>query len=213
MDVMRSAAHKVTEVVFPGIKISYGHKFSRKSEEVLSSLPLQMCLYFNVNYSPLWILVRIGCLIYKFYDLSQLYQILLTTIIVLMIVVEISRLYLGYVGNLTEKVPELAVYLLLIIVWLTSDHFNSCKLREFKKLFPSFLRLLPRIFFSPESAPTFERGGFAITGPGLITDSPLDTTSDLTKTAQNVTMHIDSASPIDVTDDFLHGHSGYTIGP
>lgn len=34
-------------------------------EEVMSSLPLQMCLYFNVNYSALWILIRIGCLIYK----------------------------------------------------------------------------------------------------------------------------------------------------
>ncbi|GIY30262.1 transmembrane protein 17B [Caerostris extrusa] len=70
MDAMRSAAHKVTEVVFPGMKISYSHKFSRKSEEVLSSLPLQMCLYFNVNYSPLWILVRIGCLIYKVPELA-----------------------------------------------------------------------------------------------------------------------------------------------
>ncbi|GFY62504.1 transmembrane protein 17 [Trichonephila inaurata madagascariensis] len=115
MDTVKSAARKVSEVVFPGMKLSYGHKFSIKSEEVLSSLPLQMCLYFNVNYSFLWILIRIGCLVYKFHDLSQLYQILLTTVIFVMVVVEISRLYLGYVGNLTEKVPELAGFWLLTL--------------------------------------------------------------------------------------------------
>ncbi|XP_055939365.1 transmembrane protein 17-like [Argiope bruennichi] len=115
MDTVKSAARKVSEVVFPGIKISYKHKFTRKSEEVLSSLPLQMCLYFNANYSPLWILIRTGCLVYKFSDLSQLYQILLTTVIVVMVIVEVSRLYLGYVGNLTEKVPELAGFWLLTL--------------------------------------------------------------------------------------------------
>ncbi|GFT74158.1 transmembrane protein 17 [Nephila pilipes] len=115
MDTVKFAARKVSEVVFPGIKVSYGYKFSRKSEEVLSSLPLQMCLYFNVNYSVLWILIRIGCLIYKFQNLSQMYQILLTTIIFVMIIVELSRLYLGYIGNLTERVPELAGFWLLTL--------------------------------------------------------------------------------------------------
>ncbi|XP_035214527.1 transmembrane protein 17B-like isoform X2 [Stegodyphus dumicola] len=81
----------------------------------MSSLPLQMCLYFNASYSPLWIGIRMGCLIYKFSELSQLYKILLTAVLVVMIVVEMTRLYLGYAGNLTEKVPELAGFWMLTL--------------------------------------------------------------------------------------------------
>ncbi|XP_054718063.1 transmembrane protein 17-like [Uloborus diversus] len=115
MDTVRSAVQRMSEVVFPGIKISYKHQMTRKSEEIMSSLPLQMCLYFNANYSPLWIISRIGCLTYKFSELSQLYRILLTGVVIVMAVVEVARLYLGYKGNLTEKVPELAGFWMLTL--------------------------------------------------------------------------------------------------
>ncbi|GIY77111.1 hypothetical protein CEXT_751241 [Caerostris extrusa] len=64
--------------------------------------------------------------------------------------------------------------------------------------------------FSPENHPTFERGDLAAneetnaTGLGLIPDSHLVTTLDLTTTAQNATMDIDYASPTDINDEFLH---------
>ncbi|GIY39891.1 hypothetical protein CDAR_502981 [Caerostris darwini] len=63
---------------------------------------------------------------------------------------------------------------------------------------------------SPENLPTFERGGLAAneetsaTGPGLIPDSRLTTTLNLTTTAENAIMDIDSASLTDTNDDFLH---------
>lgn len=112
MDSMKTAVRKVSEVVFPGIKSSYQQPMNQR-DQIMSSLPLQMCLYFNVNYSPLWFIIRIGCLIYKFTDLIQLYKILLTAIMIVMFLVEISRLYLGYAGNLQEKVPELAGFWML----------------------------------------------------------------------------------------------------
>uniref|UniRef100_A0A8C3JQ82 Transmembrane protein 17 n=1 Tax=Calidris pygmaea TaxID=425635 RepID=A0A8C3JQ82_9CHAR len=45
--------------------------------------------------------------------LPQHYQFLLVTAFLILSLVEGSRLYLGYVGNLQEKVPELAGFLLL----------------------------------------------------------------------------------------------------
>ncbi|GIY61952.1 hypothetical protein CDAR_201951 [Caerostris darwini] len=64
-------------------------------------------------------------------------------------------------------------------------------------------------FFS-QKPPTFERGDLTAneetpaTGSGLIPVSHLAITLDLTTTAQNATMDIDSASPTDIKDDFLH---------
>lgn len=115
METVKSAVQTVSEVVFPGIKISYVSQITRQSEQVISSLPLQMCLYFNVNYSPFWLLTRIGCLFAKFPTLSQLHSIVLVAVLAIMIPVEAARLYLGYVGNLTEKVPELAGFWMLTL--------------------------------------------------------------------------------------------------
>ncbi|XP_074777478.1 transmembrane protein 17B-like isoform X2 [Athene noctua] len=74
------------------------------AHEVLASLPLQMMLYFNVYYFPVWCLAEGMLLLLKF---------LLVAAFLILSVAEGSRLYLGYVGNLQEKVPELAGFLLL----------------------------------------------------------------------------------------------------
>ncbi|GIY02301.1 hypothetical protein CEXT_663551 [Caerostris extrusa] len=73
-----------------------------------------------------------------------------------------------------------------------------------------------------ENLPTFERGGLAAyeetstTVHGLIPDSRLAATLNLTTTAQNATMDIDSALSTDINDDILHvkphRHFG-SIGP
>ena len=47
-----------------------------------------------------------------------IYQILLATILIAFSGLEISRLYLGYLGNLTEKVPELSGFWLLTLIQL-----------------------------------------------------------------------------------------------
>ncbi|KAM6112031.1 LOW QUALITY PROTEIN: transmembrane protein 17B-like [Pterocles gutturalis] len=82
------------------------------AHEVLASLPLQMLLYFNVYYFPVWFLAEGLMLQLKYHLLPQHYQFLLVAAFLILSLAGL-RLYLGYVGNLQEKVPELAVFLLL----------------------------------------------------------------------------------------------------
>uniref|UniRef100_A0A8B9YZD0 Transmembrane protein 17B n=1 Tax=Buteo japonicus TaxID=224669 RepID=A0A8B9YZD0_9AVES len=83
------------------------------AHEVLASLPLQMMLYFNVYYFPVWCLAEGMMLQLKYHLLLWHYQFLLVTAFLILSLAEGSRLYLGYAGNLQEKVPELAGFLLL----------------------------------------------------------------------------------------------------
>ncbi|XP_009082078.1 PREDICTED: transmembrane protein 17B-like [Acanthisitta chloris] len=83
------------------------------AHEVLSSLPLQVMLYFNVYYFPVWCLTEGMMLQLKYHLLPWHYQFLLVTAFLILSLAEVSRLYLGYMGNLQEKVPELAGFLLL----------------------------------------------------------------------------------------------------
>ncbi|XP_041879976.1 transmembrane protein 17B-like isoform X2 [Corvus kubaryi] len=83
------------------------------AHEVLSSLPLQVMLYFNVYYFPVWCLAEGIMLHLKYHLLPWHYQLLLVTAFLILSLAEGSRLYLGYLGNLQEKVPELAGFLLL----------------------------------------------------------------------------------------------------
>ncbi|XP_013866578.1 transmembrane protein 17A [Austrofundulus limnaeus] len=81
--------------------------------ELVSHLPLQMLLYFNLFYFPCWWFSAVFMLEVKYYYLPGYYQALLITGLVLLTIIEVIRLYLGYVGNLKEKVPELAAFWLL----------------------------------------------------------------------------------------------------
>ncbi|XP_037536153.1 transmembrane protein 17A [Nematolebias whitei] len=93
--------------------------FSREQEdasvvdELVSHLPLQMLLYFNVFYFPCWWFSAVFMLEVKYYYLPGYYQALLITGLVLITIIEVIRLHLGYIGNLKEKVPELAAFWLL----------------------------------------------------------------------------------------------------
>ncbi|XP_016107426.1 transmembrane protein 17A isoform X1 [Sinocyclocheilus grahami] len=86
--------------------------------EVASHLPLQMLLYFNIFYFPFWWISEVLMLHLKFSYLPAYYQCLLVTGMVLISIFEVLRVYLGYVGNLKEKVPELAGF------WLISFLFQ-----------------------------------------------------------------------------------------
>merc|ERR1712154_341981 len=70
----------------------------------------------NVVYFPFWLSVTIMVITIKYHLLNYLYKFVLVTILVAVIIIEIVRLYLGYLGNLTEKVPELAGFWLLTIL-------------------------------------------------------------------------------------------------
>ncbi|XP_044310597.1 transmembrane protein 17 [Varanus komodoensis] len=84
--------------------------------EIVSSLPLQMSLYFNLCFFPCWWLSSVVMLQLKYPVLPDYYKFILVTIIVLTSLIEIIRLYLGYMGNLQEKVPELAGFWLLSLL-------------------------------------------------------------------------------------------------
>uniref|UniRef100_S4RTZ0 Transmembrane protein 17 n=1 Tax=Petromyzon marinus TaxID=7757 RepID=S4RTZ0_PETMA len=75
------------------------------STVVVSSLPLQMSLYFSAFYYPCWVTSEAVMLATKHQYLATHYAVVLTTVLVFMAVIEMSRLYLGYAGNLGEKVP------------------------------------------------------------------------------------------------------------
>ncbi|NWY05342.1 TMM17 protein, partial [Nothoprocta ornata] len=84
--------------------------------EIISSLPLQMSLYFNVYYFPLWWISTVVVLYMKYPALSDYYKFIVVTVIILASLIEVVRLYLGYMGNLQEKVPELAGFWLLSLL-------------------------------------------------------------------------------------------------
>ncbi|XP_075073308.1 transmembrane protein 17 [Mixophyes fleayi] len=84
--------------------------------DIVSSLPLQMSLYFNTFYFPFWWICYVLTLQLKYVLLPDHYKFILVTLLILMSVIELIRLYLGYSGNLQEKVPELAGFWLLSIL-------------------------------------------------------------------------------------------------
>ncbi|CAL8262236.1 unnamed protein product [Boreogadus saida] len=84
-------------------------------QELVSHLPLQMLLYFNVLYFPCWWASAVAMLHLKLCLLPGYYQALLVTGVILLTAIEATRLYLGWVGNLTEQVPELAAFWLLSV--------------------------------------------------------------------------------------------------
>ncbi|NXC39377.1 TMM17 protein, partial [Penelope pileata] len=88
----------------------------RAGNEVVTSLPLQMSLYFNVHFFPFWWLSTVVMLQLKYAVLSDYYKFILVTVMILTSLIEVIRLYLGYTGNLQEKVPELAGFWLLSLL-------------------------------------------------------------------------------------------------
>ncbi|XP_056271752.1 transmembrane protein 17B [Pseudoliparis swirei] len=90
--------------------------FVPHDKRVLSSLHLQMSLYFNMWFFPLWWISETVMLQLKYPALPDYYKFILVTVLILMTLIEAIRLFLGYAGNLQEKVPELAGFWLLSIL-------------------------------------------------------------------------------------------------
>ncbi|XP_020601735.1 transmembrane protein 17-like isoform X2 [Orbicella faveolata] len=89
---------------------------SYTGNEIVSNLALQMSLYFNVYFSPFWYTTCIVMLVAKYSKLDSVYKFITIVIYVAMALVEVARLYLGYAGNLQEKVPQLAGFWILTLV-------------------------------------------------------------------------------------------------
>ncbi|XP_025092218.1 transmembrane protein 17B-like [Pomacea canaliculata] len=115
----RKTMTSVTDVLFPVNKSARDpqkHQILKTGNEYVTNLPLQMLIYFNAFFSPLWLITCIVMLEAKFNFLSDLYRIVLISVYIAYSLVEIIRLYLGYVGNLMERVPELAGFWLLTVL-------------------------------------------------------------------------------------------------
>lgn len=84
--------------------------------EMVSSLALQMSLYFNSYFFPLWWVSCIVMLHLKYSILPDYYKFIVVTVVILITLIEAIRLYLGCMGNFQEKVPELAGFWLLSLL-------------------------------------------------------------------------------------------------
>ncbi|XP_047141882.1 transmembrane protein 17B isoform X1 [Hydra vulgaris] len=116
---MRSVFTSVSDTFFPGSKsiIDGGKEKSiMTGSYVNSSLWLQMSLYFNCYFSPFWLVICLIVLTLKFEKLNPYYQFILAVIYLVMGGLEVLRLFLGYLGNLLEKVPELAGFWLVTVI-------------------------------------------------------------------------------------------------
>lgn len=51
--------------------------------------------------------IMVNAFILQFNDLATIYKFITITVYIIMFLVELSRIYLGYVGNLREKVGVL----------------------------------------------------------------------------------------------------------
>jgi transmembrane protein 17 len=76
----------------------------------LSSLGLQMVLYYNACFSVIFIVVMGSC---AFQKAVQYHRYVPSVAVGLFTLVEPVRLWFGFSGNLREKVPDLATYLLM----------------------------------------------------------------------------------------------------
>ncbi|KHJ47196.1 hypothetical protein D918_02762 [Trichuris suis] len=75
--------------------------------ELASSLPLQMAIYFNAYFAPCWLIAHIYTLVQKYELLDVTHRSIVLALHLLMVVVEMVRLYVGFLGNITENVVRL----------------------------------------------------------------------------------------------------------
>ncbi|XP_051021034.1 transmembrane protein 17 [Acomys russatus] len=115
-DPVRQRLSNLSLTMF-GDSIRTGPESSEATDnEMVSSLPLQMSLYFNSYFFPLWWVSCVTMLHTKYPVLPDYYKFIVITVVILVTLIEAIRLYLGCLGNLQEKVPELAGFWLLSLL-------------------------------------------------------------------------------------------------
>ncbi|XP_076388535.1 transmembrane protein 17B isoform X2 [Megachile rotundata] len=67
-----------------------------------------MVLYVNLWLFPAWLLIVIVNLDAKYNNLTSIYKLITVMVFSISSISEVLKLYLGYVGNLSGKIPELA---------------------------------------------------------------------------------------------------------
>ena len=70
----------------------------------LQLLPLpQVVLYLNVVYFPCWLSVTLMVTAVKYQYLNYLYKFVLVTVLAAATIIEVVRLYLGYLGETFDQ--------------------------------------------------------------------------------------------------------------
>ncbi|XP_034178053.2 transmembrane protein 17 isoform X1 [Osmia lignaria lignaria] len=90
------------------INRTFSKSMYRKRNKTKSSLPFQMALYINLWLFPVWLLIVITNLDVKYDSLTNIYKLIGLMVFLILLISEILKLYLGYIGNLAGKIPELA---------------------------------------------------------------------------------------------------------
>ncbi|XP_066942787.1 transmembrane protein 17B-like isoform X2 [Macrobrachium rosenbergii] len=114
-NIVSSTVETLSGKFFPNVSFdqlcesSYGN-------EVVSSLPLQIVLFFSALFFPFWLISSLTMFSVKFYCISGLHQFVLIAIYIAVPLIEVIRVYIGNIGNLEEKVPELAGSWLLTLL-------------------------------------------------------------------------------------------------
>ncbi|PSN48502.1 Transmembrane protein 17B [Blattella germanica] len=75
-----------------------------------------MSLYFNIYFFPIWFVTVLLMLDLKYQCLSHIYSFIVVTVLIAVIGIELLRLYIGCMGNLTEMVPELAGFWMMSLL-------------------------------------------------------------------------------------------------
>ncbi|CAD5225997.1 unnamed protein product [Bursaphelenchus okinawaensis] len=79
-------------------------------QRIDSSLPFQMLNHFHLHLSPFIIFSQVACFYMKYDRLHPILQIVCAALYIVLITLECVRPYLGYYGNLSEKIPPLSGY-------------------------------------------------------------------------------------------------------
>ncbi|KAF7992674.1 hypothetical protein HCN44_005018 [Aphidius gifuensis] len=112
--VWKSTVITASDRIFPGLVYHDREKqFWDTGNLIKSSLPLQMALYFNVWLFPIWFSVILLGIDAQYYSLSSVYKFVIIATYLTISILECIRLYFGYLGNLAEKIPELASFWLI----------------------------------------------------------------------------------------------------
>ncbi|CAG9815409.1 unnamed protein product [Phaedon cochleariae] len=104
-----------SNLMFPGLNMN-NHGCKKEGIKVTSNLPLQMSLYFNVVFAPVWGIVILLFLDKNYHTYNDLYKYIIITVVCTVFIMEVVRLYLGYEGNLKIKIPELAGFWMVSIL-------------------------------------------------------------------------------------------------
>uniref|UniRef100_A0A1B6M7Q6 Transmembrane protein 17 n=1 Tax=Graphocephala atropunctata TaxID=36148 RepID=A0A1B6M7Q6_9HEMI len=118
--MLKQTVSTVSEHIFPGIGYSFSNNSSlpqcKERNEAVSNFPLQMALFFNVAFFPVWLTTIIVMLPLKFEKLPDLNKIILIIALTAAVLIEMTRLYMGYLGNLTGNIPGLAGFWMLSLL-------------------------------------------------------------------------------------------------